>query len=105
MLIGYARTSTLEQVAGFEAQMDELNKLGCEKIFKEQVSSVAERAELDAAIDFAREGDVLCLSKLDRLARSISHLWQIVEALEVKGVGLRVLDSRVHCENFGTRMA
>ena len=92
MQIGYARTSTLEQVAGFEAQIRELTDLGCEKIFQEQVSSVAHRDELDRAIDFAREGDVLVVVKLDRLARSISHLWQIIEQLEAKGVGLRVLD-------------
>jgi len=53
----YARTSTLEQVAGFETQKRELQQLGCTKIFAEQVSSVAERAELDRAIDFIREGD------------------------------------------------
>ena len=92
MLIGYARTSTLEQVAGFDAQINELKKLGCEKIFQEQVSSVAQRQALDDAINFAREGDVLIVSKLDRLARSISHLWKIVEGLNDKGVGLRVLD-------------
>ena len=92
MLIGYARTSTLEQVAGFDAQLKELDSLGCEKIFQEQVSSVAQRSELDEAVDFAREGDVLVVCKLDRLARSISHLWKIIDLLEDKGVGLRVLD-------------
>jgi DNA invertase Pin-like site-specific DNA recombinase len=92
MLIGYARTSTLEQVAGFEAQIRELNDLGCEKLFQEQVSSVAHRDELNKAIDFARDGDVLVVVKLDRLARSISHLWKIIELLEAKKVGLRVLD-------------
>ena len=92
MLVGYARTSTLEQVAGFDAQLKELNSLGCEKIFQEQVSSVAQRGELDAAVDFVRECDVLVVCKLDRLARSISHLWKIIDLLEGKGVGLRVLD-------------
>ncbi len=92
MLIGYARTSTLEQVAGFDAQIEELNSLGCEKIYQEQVSSVAQRDELKQAMEFAREGDVLIVCKLDRLARSISHLWSIIDMLEGKGVGLRVLD-------------
>ena len=92
MLVGYARTSTLEQVAGFDTQITELTKLGCEKMFQEQVSSVAQRQELDNAINFARAGDVLVVCKLDRLARSISHLWKIVEGLNDKGVGLRVLD-------------
>jgi len=92
MLIGYARTSTLEQIAGFDAQISELTHLGCEKIFQEQVSSVSQRDELNTAIDFARDGDILVVTKLDRLARSISHLWKIIEGLESKGVGLRVLD-------------
>jgi DNA invertase Pin-like site-specific DNA recombinase len=56
MFIGYARTSTLEQVAGFEAQVRELQSIGAKKIFKEQVSSVASRSQLETAIDFCREG-------------------------------------------------
>src|SRR5258705_13738978 len=70
MLIGYARTSTVEQQAGFDAQIVELKKAGCERTFQEQVSSVVVRPELDAAIDFAREGDTFVVTKLDRLARS-----------------------------------
>ena len=48
MFIGYARTSTVEQQAGFDAQIVELKKAGCERTFQEQVSSVAVRPELDA---------------------------------------------------------
>jgi DNA invertase Pin-like site-specific DNA recombinase len=91
MLIGYARTSTAEQVAGFEAQIRDLKALGCEKIFQEQVSSVASRAQLEAALDFAREGDALVVTKLDRLARSMRDLLDIVARLERKGVALRIL--------------
>ena len=43
MIIGLARTSTLEQIAGLEAQVRDLEAYGCERIFKEQVSSIAER--------------------------------------------------------------
>ena len=43
MIIGLARTSTLEQIAGLEAQIRDLEAYGCERVFKEQVSSVAER--------------------------------------------------------------
>jgi DNA invertase Pin-like site-specific DNA recombinase len=99
MLIGYARTSTVEQSYGFEAQIQELNELGCDKIFQEQVSSVAQRLELDRAIEFARDGDVLVVVKLDRLARSISHLWKIIEVLEAKKVGLRVLDMGIDTQS------
>lgn len=92
MLIGYARTSTLDQEAGFEAQIRDLTAQGCEKLFREQVSSVAVRKQLEAALDFAREGDTLVVTKLDRLARSVVHLGKIIEALEAKGVALRILD-------------
>ncbi|MDN3568660.1 recombinase family protein [Paeniroseomonas aquatica] len=91
MLIGYARTSTVEQEAGFEAQQRDLQAAGCEKIFKEQVSSVAKRVALEAAIDFAREGDVFLVTKPDRLARSVFDLLAIVARLEAKGVGLLIL--------------
>jgi DNA invertase Pin-like site-specific DNA recombinase len=91
MIIGYARTSTLEQAAGLEAQVRDLQAAGCEKLFTEQVSSVAERQQLEAALDFAREGDVLVVTKLDRLARSMGNLMDIVRLLERKGVGLQIL--------------
>src|SRR3979490_2732850 len=73
MLIGYARTSTLDQIAGFEAQLTELAQAGCEKVFREQVSSVAPRAQLEAALEYLREGDVLVVCKLDRLGRPRHH--------------------------------
>lgn len=92
MHIGYARTSTLEQVAGFEAQVRDLTRLGCEKLFKEQVSSVGKRDQLQACIEFCREGDTLVVTKLDRLARSTQHLLESVERLTQKGVALKVVD-------------
>jgi DNA invertase Pin-like site-specific DNA recombinase len=95
MLIGYARSSTVDQEAGFQAQIKSLKAAGCEKVFAEQVSSVAEREKLDAALDYVREGDVLVVTKLDRLARSVSHLVAIGERLEAKGVALRVLDQAI----------
>ncbi len=92
MNIGYARTSTLEQVAGFDAQIALLKKEECERIFQEQVSSVAERKQLEEAIAFARAGDVFVVSKLDRLARNTQHLLELVDRLNSKGVALRVLN-------------
>ena len=93
MIVGYARTSTVEQVAGYEAQLAELRAAGCTKIYKEQVSSVdiAARAEFASALEFVRDGDVLVVTKLDRLARSMAHLMQIIAELEAKGVSLRIL--------------
>lgn len=92
MLVGYARTSTLEQVAGFEAQSTALTAAGCERVFKEQVSSVAHRPQLEEALRFVRAGDTLVVTKLDRLARSVTHMGQIVEDLAGRGVSLRILD-------------
>ena len=82
MLIGYARTSTVEQVAGFEAQQVALKDSGCEKTFSEQISSVAPRRQLECALDYIREGDVLVVTKLDRLARSMPDLLNIVARIE-----------------------
>ncbi|MHC2478738.1 recombinase family protein [Rhizobium leguminosarum] len=92
MIIGYARTSTAEQEAGLQAQIRDLGATGCTKIFSEQVSSVAERQQLKAAMEFVREGDTLCVTKLDRLARSTAHLLSLVDQLEKKSVALRILD-------------
>jgi DNA invertase Pin-like site-specific DNA recombinase len=91
MMIGYARTSTVEQEAGLEAQQRDLGAAGCGKVFAERVSSVAKRAQLEAALDYVREGDTLTVTKPDRLARSVADLLAIVARLEAKGVALRVL--------------
>jgi DNA invertase Pin-like site-specific DNA recombinase len=91
MLVAYGRTSTCDQQAGIEAQQRDLLAAGCEKLFVEQVSSVAKRPQLEAALDFVREGDTLIVTKLDRLARSVADLLTIVGRLEAKKVHLRVL--------------
>jgi DNA invertase Pin-like site-specific DNA recombinase len=81
----------VEQAAGIEAQQRDLKAAGCEKVFAERVSSVATRAQLEACIEFAREGDVLVVTKPDRLARSVADLLAIVARLEAKGIALLVL--------------
>ncbi len=86
------RQLTLDQQAGFKAQLKQLSGADCEKVFREQVSSVGHRDQLDAALDFVREGDTLVVTKLDRLARSTAHLLQIAEALTARGANLKVLD-------------
>jgi DNA invertase Pin-like site-specific DNA recombinase len=92
VLVGYVRTSTAEQRAGLEAQLRDLKATGCSKVFKEQVSSIGERAQLQAALDYVREGDTLVVTKLDRLARSARGLSDLVDGLESKGVALRILN-------------
>jgi DNA invertase Pin-like site-specific DNA recombinase len=64
---------------------------GVEKVFSERVSSVAKREQLEAALDFCRQGDVLVVTKLDRLARSMTDLVAITSKLKVKGVELQIL--------------
>jgi DNA invertase Pin-like site-specific DNA recombinase len=91
MLIGYGRTSTADQQAGIQAQERDLSAAGCDKVFIEQVSSVGKRQQLDAALDYVRDGDTLIVTKLDRLARSVPDLLTMVARLEGKNVGLRVL--------------
>jgi DNA invertase Pin-like site-specific DNA recombinase len=90
MLIGYARTSTLDQEHGLDAQLVALSE--CERVFQEQVSSVGERPQLAAALSHSRKGDTLVVTKLDRLARSVAHLMEIRSALHAKGAFLRILN-------------
>lgn len=92
MIVGYARTSTPHQNAGLDEQINRLQKEGCEKIFSEQVSSVYQRDELKKALDFVRSGDVFMVTKIDRLARTVSHLLDISKTLESKNVQLKILD-------------
>ena len=107
MIVGLARTSTLEQQAGLEAQKEQLTRAGVEKLFMEQTSSVGQRKQLEAALDFVREGDVFVVTTLSRLARSVSHLWQIVQRLEDKKVALRLLDMGIDAvfSDWSDRMA
>ena len=91
MLIGYARTSTTDQQAGFDAQLVALEAYGCERTFKEQVSAIATRGELDRAIDMLREGDKLIVTKLDRPARNVMHMGELLQQIEAKGAGLVIL--------------
>ena len=100
MLIGYARTSTYDQDAGLDAQVRELKavsnlrvtvKTGCDKIYSEKVSSVGKRVQLEAALADLRPGDVLVVTKLDRLARSMRDLLEITRRIKAAGADLQVL--------------
>jgi DNA invertase Pin-like site-specific DNA recombinase len=92
MKIGYARTSTADQTAGLEGQERDLKQAGCDRVYSEQVSGVdAARPQLKIALDFIREGDVLVVTKPDRLARSTADMLAIVKMIEDKGASLLVL--------------
>jgi DNA invertase Pin-like site-specific DNA recombinase len=92
-IIGYARTSTAEQHAGLDAQVRDLVAAGAapDAIYSEQVSSVADRPKLAEALRHARKGDVLMVTKPDRLARSTADLLAIEADLQRRGVALVVL--------------
>ena len=104
--VGYARTSTVDQKAGLEAQLRYLEQAGCRKVFQEALSSVAtSRPQLQAALEWVRDGDVLVVTKLDRLARSVADLVAITTALKTKRVGLRILSMHLDTETpTGTPM-
>lgn len=91
MLIGYARVSSTGQ--SLDLQRVALADAGCEEIFEEKKSgrTASDRAELQRAIQMLRKGDTLVITRLDRLARSVGDLHQLVEQVTAKGAGLRVL--------------
>lgn len=91
MIVGYARVSSSSQ--SLEVQHEQLNAAGCEKVFAEKRSgrTTEGRDALADAIDFVREGDVLAVTRLDRLARSVVDLHRLIERLTAKSCGFRVL--------------
>lgn len=90
MLIGYARVSTLDQSPAL--QLDALTAVGCERVFEEKASGAKEdRPQLLAALDHMRAGDVLVVWKLDRLARSLKQLVNLLETLNARSIGFRCL--------------
>jgi DNA invertase Pin-like site-specific DNA recombinase len=90
-LIGYARVSSSGQ--SLEVQRDQLLAAGCTRIFEEKRSGLSQdgREQLALALDYVRDGDVLIVTRLDRLARSITDLRQIVDRATAKEVGFRAL--------------
>jgi DNA invertase Pin-like site-specific DNA recombinase len=91
MIVGYCRTSTADQTAGLAAQERDLAAAGAERIFAEQVSSVAKRDRLAECLGFLRQGDVLTVTKPDRLARSTAELLTIEADLSKRKIGLVIL--------------
>lgn len=89
-LIGYARVSTDEQTT--DAQIDALKLAGCKTIHREHASGASRaRPELKLALAHCKVGDVLVVVRIDRLARSLSHLLEIIETLDAQGAGFRSL--------------
>ncbi len=103
MRIGYARVSTADQT--LEAQRDQLAAAGCGRVFADIASGAdAGRAELAAALDYARAGDSLVVVRLDRLARSLKQLVATVEDLAARDVGLISLTEAIDTTTPGGRL-
>lgn len=103
MLIGYARVSTQDQNP--QLQIDALQQAGCDKIFTEKASGArADRPELQAALDYMRDGDTLVVWRLDRLARSVKQLIGTVEALDERQIGFRSLTEAIDTTTSGGRL-
>ncbi|MBQ0746473.1 MAG: recombinase family protein [Marinobacter sp.] len=103
MIIGYARVSTQDQNPEF--QIDALEKAGCEQIFQEKFTGkVRERPELSLCLRMLRKGDVLVVWKLDRLARSLRDLVEIVQDLSQREVGFKSLTESIDTTSPGGRL-
>lgn len=90
MIIGYARVSTVDQ--NLDAQTDALTAAGADKLFADKISgSKRERPELNKMLEQLRDGDVVTVTKYDRLARSLKDLLEIVETVRARGAGFRSL--------------
>jgi DNA invertase Pin-like site-specific DNA recombinase len=101
--VGYARVSTLDQDPSL--QLDALAAAGCTKVFEDRASGArADRPGLQKALDYAREGDVLIVWKLDRLGRSLPHLIETVTTLEKRGVGFRTVTEAIDTTTSGGRL-
>lgn len=89
--IGYARVSTTDQ--NVQLQLDAMKAAGIEKVFVDEGVSgmLASRPQLDAALEYLREGDVLVVWKLDRLGRSTKHVLQVIDRLRERGVDFKSL--------------
>ena len=103
MLIGYARVSTRSQ--NLDAQRDALVAGGCDRIFEEVASGArSDRPILAEALAYARPGDTLVCMKLDRIARSLQHLTNMMASLEERKVGFKSLTEQLDTSSPGGRL-
>jgi DNA invertase Pin-like site-specific DNA recombinase len=103
MIVGYARVSTQDQNP--ELQLDALRAAGCEQVFSDKASgSLKDRPELTSCLRALRKGDSLVVWKLDRLARSLKDLVELMHDLDERGVGFRSLTETIDTTNAGGRL-
>lgn len=103
MIVGYARVSTQDQ--SLELQLDALRVAGCEQVFSEKITGkYRERPELTTCLKMLRKEDVLVVWKLDRLARSLKDLVELINELESRQIGFRSLTEAIDTTTAGGRL-
>ncbi|WP_237112305.1 recombinase family protein [Mycobacteroides abscessus] len=104
MLIGYARVSTVEQST--DLQLDALHAANVEQVFTDEgvSGSLSSRPELDRCLEMLRSGDTLVVWRLDRLARSLKNLLELVESLSARGIHLRSLTESIDTSSASGRL-
>lgn len=101
--IGYARVSTKDQ--SLDHQLDALEQFGCDRIFSEKASGrKINRTELDNCLDYMREGDMLVITKLDRLGRTTKQLIELAQYLENEGIELFIIDNNINTKDAMGKM-
>jgi DNA invertase Pin-like site-specific DNA recombinase len=106
MHIGYARVSTDKQATSITIQEKQLKAAGCELIYKDEDESGKKRnrPQLEKALEHIRKGDVLIVTKLDRLTRSLVDLLDILKKIEDAGAAFRSLGETFETESPAGRM-
>ena len=103
MIFGYARVSTKDQ--NLDAQIDALTAAGAKRIFQEKITGkVRQRPELEKMLEQLRDGDVVVITKYDRLARSLPDLLSLVETIKAKGAHFRSLTEDVNTSTPSGRL-
>ncbi len=103
MIVGYARVSTDDQTLAL--QLDALQEAGCEKVFRDTISGAkTERPGLSKSLEHVRSGDMLLVWRLDRLGRSLSHLIELIQTLESRGVGFKSLTEQIDTTTSGGKL-
>ena len=103
MIVGYARVSTDDQTLAL--QLDALQAAGCETVFRDTISGTkTERPGLSKALEHVRNGDMLVVWRLDRLGRSLSHLIELIQTLEGRGVGFKSLTEQIDTTTSGGKL-
>lgn len=102
MRVGYARVSTIDQ--NLEGQIDALHSDGCKPIVSEKISSRKERPKLEEAIGWLDKGDIFVCTRMDRLARSMRDLINILDRLNEKGVDVVFLEQKIDTSSAGGKL-